>query len=201
MILIGLTGGIGSGKSTVAAIFATLGIPIYNSDDHAKSLMQDDASLRSRITELLGARAYTKDEMLDKAWIAQQVFSDNAKLQQLNNIVHPAVFTDLINWSAQPKQAMAPYLIQESAILFEEDLTSRFNGVILVVADVEERIRRVMNRDNTSREHVLKRIENQWDDDRKIPNSEYVIYNDSKSSLLTQVMDIDKMIRMQFIGE
>lgn len=200
MILIGLTGGIGSGKSTVAAIFTTLGIPVYNSDDQAKSLMQGDAYLRARIIELLGPGAYTKDDMLDKAWIAQQVFTDNAKLQQLNSIVHPAVFTDLTSWSAQPKQAMAPYLIQESAILFEEDLTSRFNGVILVVADAEERITRVMNRDNTSREHVLNRMQSQWDDDRKLPHSEYIIYNDSKSSLLTQVMDIDKMIRLQFIG-
>ncbi|HEY3385273.1 MAG TPA: dephospho-CoA kinase [Saprospiraceae bacterium] len=195
MNLIGLTGGIGSGKSTVAALFRTLGIPVYESDNRAKELMHSDDQLRQKITSLFGPEAYTSDRVLNRKWIASLVFNDQALLEKLNGIVHPAVYEDLKQWASEETQKKAPYLIQESAILFEENLSNRMKSVILVVADEEIRINRVIQRDNVSREHVLDRMKNQWPDVEKIPLSDYVIYNDGERSLIDQVKDIDQMIR------
>lgn len=200
MKLIGLTGGIGSGKSTVAEIFKTLGIPVYESDSRAKELMGTDANVRTRIIDLLGPEAYDHNNNIDRAWIASQVFSDSQKLEKLNGIVHPAVFADLVNWISEEKQQKAPYLIQESAIIFEEDLSGRLNAVILVVSNEEERIARVMERDGWTRDQVLDRIAHQWKDEVKIPLADYVIFNDGGRSLIIQVMDIDKMIRSSITG-
>lgn len=198
MILIGLTGGIGSGKSTVAGMFMTLGIPVYESDYRAKWLMENNQEIKIKIKDLLGDDAYLTDQDLNRSWIASQVFQDENKLQQLNQIVHPAVYEDLKQWASSTEQQRAPYLIQESALLFEENLTSRFNAIILVIANEETRIKRVMERDNISREKVLNRIENQWKDLQKLQHADYVIFNDNDRSLIHQVIDIDKMIRSRF---
>src|SRR4030095_12414619 len=120
MNLIGLTGGIGSGKSTVASIFTTLGIPVYDSDFRAKYLMNSEGDLREQIINLFGKEAYSTDNELNRHYIASIVFSDPTQLEQLNAIVHPAVYKDLLHWSTEHDHAAAPYLIQESAILFEE---------------------------------------------------------------------------------
>lgn len=194
MKLIGLTGGIGSGKSTVAGLFRTLGIPVYESDSRAKFLMNNDPGLRQQIVALLGSESYTSQHEINRAWIASKVFNNPPLLSQLNGIVHPAVFQDLVDWIALDTQQQAPYLIQESALLFEEDLAKRFRAIILVVAPAEARIDRVMKRDGITRDAVLRRIENQWPDDRKIPLSDFIIYNDGEHALIEQVMDIDKMI-------
>lgn len=194
MKLIGLTGGIGSGKSTVAGLFRTLGIPVYESDQRAKALMQTNAQLRDEIIMLFGTEAYDEEMKLNRVWIASKAFTNPALLNQLNEIVHPAVFEDLINWTDAETQLNAPYLIQESALLFEEQLEKRFSAIILVVAPAEIRIERVMNRDSVTREDVEKRINNQLPDLKKIPNSDYVIYNDGTRSLIDQVMDIHRMI-------
>jgi dephospho-CoA kinase len=194
MKLIGLTGGIGSGKSTVAGMFRTLGIPVYESDQRARILMETNASLRSSIKSLLGEDAFLPDGTLNRGWIAQQVFSDPIRLKQLNAIVHPAVYLDLLAWSEEAGQKSAPYLLQESAILFEEHLTDRLTAMILVVADEQTRIERVMKRDHTGEEAVRQRMKNQWQDHEKIPLSDYVIYNDGERSLIDQVMDIHQMI-------
>lgn len=194
MKLIGLTGGIGSGKSTVAGLFSTLGIPVYESDSRAKFLMNNDPGLRQEIVALLGSESYTSPNEINRSWIASKVFNNPPLLSQLNGIVHPAVFQDLVDWIAMDTQQQAPYLIQESALLFEEDLAKRFRASILVVAPVDLRIDRVMKRDGIAREEVLRRIENQWPDDRKIPLSDFIIYNDGNRSLIEQVMDINKMI-------
>lgn len=194
MKLIGLTGGIGSGKSTVAGLFRTLGIPVYESDGRAKYLMNTDPGVRQHIIDLLGTDAYNSSNELNRPWIASRVFSDPVLLRQLNEIVHPAVFEDLIHWVGEDTQRKAPYLLQESALLFEEDLAKRLTAVILVVSPEEIRIDRVMKRDTISREEVLRRIGNQWPDDRKIPLSDFIIYNDGERSLIEQVMDINRMI-------
>ena len=195
MNLIGLTGGIGSGKSTVAALFRTLGIPVYESDSRAKELMHSDDQLRQKIISLFGPEAYVSDGVLNRKWIASLDFNDQSLLEKLNNIIHPAVYEDLKKWADEELQKQAPYLIQESAILFEENLSKRMKSVILVVADEETRIYRVTKRDTVSREDVLDRMRNQWNDFEKIPLSDYVIYNDGERSLIDQVMDIDQMIR------
>lgn len=152
------------------------------------------APVRSKIISLLGPEAYT-DNALNASWIASEVFTDEKKLDQLNAIVHPAVFDDLIKWASEDQQAKSPYLIQESAILFEENLTERFDAVILVAAGEEERISRVIARDGVTRDSVLKRMAHQWKDEKKIPLSDFVIFNDAGRSLITQVIDIDRILR------
>ena len=194
MKLIGLTGGIGSGKSTVAGLFGTLGIPVYESDQRAKVLMQTNAQIRQEIMALFGQEAFDSEMKLNRAWIASKAFANTALLKQLNDIVHPAVFQDLIDWTSAETQRNAPYLIQESALLFEEQLEKRFSAIILVVAPEEIRIERVMNRDGVKREDVVKRINNQLPDNKKIPGADYIIYNDGVRSLIEQVMDVHKMI-------
>jgi dephospho-CoA kinase len=195
MNLIGLTGGIGSGKSSVAALFHTLGIPVYDSDQRAKILMNSDEDVRKQITLLLGENAYAEDHTLNRSFIASQVFSNPSLLRQLNVIVHPVVYEDLKKWAAEELHLSAPYLIQESAILLEEDLTERLKALILVVAPEKIRIARIMERDGVTRDQVMKRMGNQWEDAKKIPFADYIIFNDGERSLMEQVMDIDQMIR------
>ena len=195
MNLIGLTGGIGSGKTTVASIFNTLGIPVYDSDFRAKHLMNSEAGIKEQIIALFGKESYTPGNELNRHYIASRVFSDQTQLEQLNAIVHPAVYKDLLAWSKEHNQVSSPYLIQESAILFEENLTRRLNAIILVVAPEELRIERTISRDNVTRDEVLKRIKLQWPDENKIPASDYVIYNDGERPLIDQARDIDLMIR------
>jgi len=197
MNLIGLTGGIGSGKTKVAAVFETLGIPVYESDSKAKYLMNTNEEIRKKIIDLFGPESYNVDDELNRPWITSRVFSDHEQLEKLNAIVHPAVYKDLLEWTMEPHHNSAPYLIQESAILFEENLTRRLNAIILVVAPEELRIERVIARDNVTREDVLQRIKLQWPDEKKISSSDYVIYNDGERSLITQIRDIDTMIRSQ----
>jgi dephospho-CoA kinase len=194
MKIIGLTGGIGSGKSTVADIFITLGIPVYESDTRAKLLMNTNEELKDKIKKLLGPPSYTNSE-INRSWIAEKVFVDKDLLAQLNAIVHPAVKEDAITWANDPAIASAPYVIKESAILFEEDLTDELNALILVVAPAEIRIHRVMERDGNTRQQVEERMQYQWDDERKIPFADFVIFNDGERGLIEQVMDIDQMIR------
>jgi len=199
--LIGLTGGIGSGKSTVAKLFMTLGIPVYDSDARAKFLMSHDKNLRQQILDLLGPEAYSANGELNRSWIASQVFSESAKLAMLNSIVHPAVYHDLQTWAVEEQQKNAPYMIQESAILFEENLTDRLEAIILVVCDEETRISRVLERDNTLREDVVNRIRQQWSDEIKVTQSDYVIFNDAGRSLINQVVDIDRMIKSRLTND
>jgi len=194
MKIFGLTGGIGSGKSTVAEIFHTLGIPVYESDARAKQLMNSNASLKREIAQLLGPESYLDGEV-NRKWVAEKVFVDKNLLGQLNAIVHPAVKADAIQWANSNELASSPYVIKESAILFEENLVDELEGIIMVVASVSVRIERVMKRDGISKEKVEERIQHQWADEKKIPLSDFVIYNDGQRSLIEQVTDIDKMIR------
>lgn len=157
--------------------------------------MYESSALRQQILQLFGPEAYLETHELDRAFLASKVFSDPSLLRQLNALVHPAVYTDLKQWSQEDSQLAAPYLIQESAILFEENLTDRLQSIILVVAPEETRIERVMKRDGSTREQVGDRMKHQWMDEKKIPLSDYIIYNDSERSLIAQVSDINQMIR------
>ncbi len=170
---IGLTGGIGSGKSTVARFFEALGVPVYHADPRARDLMEQQPDLIHGIRNLLGPQAYAT-ERLDRAYIASRVFADPELLQQLNSLVHPAVRNDFQQWVAAQE---SPYVIQEAAILFENGGYQNFDRMILVTAPQEERIQRVISRDGSSRDAVLKRMENQWPDERKVPLADYVIFN------------------------
>lgn len=186
MKIIGLTGGIGSGKTTVAKLFEELGVPVYNSDLKAKKLMQNSKELRTAIIDLLGKESYVLQK-LNKKYIADKIFDDKELLQKLNAIVHPAVRQDFIKWA---KKKSAPYVIQEAAILFENNSYKTFDKIILVKAPKEVRLQRVLTRDAISEKEILTRMENQWDDSKKIPLADYVIENTDLEKTKIQVEKI-----------
>ncbi len=189
-MIVGLTGGIGSGKSTVATMFKDLGVPIYVADDEAKKLMQHSEAIRKDIIGLLGNAAY-HNSVPNREFIAAKVFKNPKLLQQLNNIIHPAVRAHFLQWYKAQK---APYVIQEAAILFESGGYKNCDVIILVTAPVDERISRVLQRDKTTEEEVLNRINNQWPDDKKIPLADFVINNITLKNTKEQVETIHKKI-------
>ncbi|GGG46865.1 dephospho-CoA kinase [Croceivirga lutea] len=172
-MIVGLTGGIGSGKSTVAKFFRELGVPVYNSDKEAKILMHENSEVKSKIISLFGEKAYVNNE-LNRKFIASEVFSNEEKLKALNAIVHPAVKAHFLNWADKQDY---PYVIQEAAIIFENNSENRYDKIILVIAPKETRISRVMNRDGNSTSDIKARIENQLSDEEKIPRAHFVIKN------------------------
>lgn len=161
MYKIGITGGIGSGKSTVCSLFAERGIAVYDSDSRAKQLMSESAELREQLIEAFGEECYA-DGALNRAYLAKQVFGNAEALSRLNAIVHPAVRADFRTWAEQQSGA---YVILESAILFEAGFESEVDTTLAVMAPLEERIRRTMARDGVDRESVLERIAHQMSDD------------------------------------
>lgn len=192
MKTIGLTGGIGSGKSLIAHIFNLLGIATYDSDLGAKRLMNDNGSVKESITELFGNDAYTAGS-LNRGFVAQQVFNNPTLLEKLNGIVHPAVGRDFQEWkNRQP--ANMPYVLKESALIFEADIFRSLDQTILVIAPQEIRIDRVMRRNGMAREQVVQRMENQWPDEQKIPLADFIVVNDEQRGLIRQVMEIHRQL-------
>lgn len=183
---IGITGGIGSGKSFVCRLFSQLGIPIYYADDRAKELIATDVSLRERIVQLLGSEALTENG-LDKAYVAKRVFAEKPLLEQLNAIIHPVVTEDFEKWV---ENQSAPFVLKEAAILVETGSYKQLDKLILVTAPEEIRIERVLKRDKITREEVLQRMRNQFPDEEKIPVADFVIENDGTKLLLPQVVGI-----------
>lgn len=172
-MLVGLTGGIGSGKSTVAQMFRDLGVPVYDSDKEAKSLMVNSPKLKSAIIDLLGDNAYT-GKTLNRTYISELVFKDAGLLQKLNKIVHPAVRQHFLKWA---NEQSAPYVIQETALIFENGVQDNYSATILVTAPLEMRLKRVMERDGVSKQVVLDRMTNQMDDNQKIDLAQFCIEN------------------------
>ena len=196
MKIVGLTGGIGSGKTTVAKMFASLGIPVYNSDERAKELMVNSEELVNEIKSLLGEEAYS-DNDLNRDYIAQRVFTDKALLNELNELVHPAVRDDFKNWA---KEQQSPYVIQEAAILFENGAHEHFDQMVLVTAPKMIRLERIMHRDNVSEDNILARMNHQWEDERKIELSDHIIHNidlqqteETVASVHKKILEIDQM--------
>lgn len=173
MKIVGLTGGIGSGKSTVAQMFRELEVPVYDSDEEAKTLMASSKEVKEAIAALLGKKAY-KEGLLDRAYIADKVFKDPELLQQLNAIVHPAVRAHFLEW-AQKKSV--PYVIQETALIFENRAQNNYDFTILVTAPKDIRLRRVMERDGATEQQILQRMENQLEDEEKINLADFCIEN------------------------
>jgi dephospho-CoA kinase len=186
---IGITGGIGSGKTTVCKIFETLGIPVYYADERAKSLMTNDLELIKNIKILFGATAY-ENGILNRSHIAQIAFSDPQKLGQLNALVHPAVLRDGEIW--QEAQGNVPYTLKEAALLFESGSYKQLDKIIVVTAPLEERIERVMQRDQVFREEVEVRIAKQMSEEEKIKRADFIIKNDNAHPLIPQVLAIHK---------
>lgn len=188
--IIGLTGGIGSGKSTVASFFKAVDIPVYIADDEAKALMNRSKIIKRKLISFLGDSAY-KDGVIDRAYIAKRVFADKALLEKINAIVHPKVASHFKRWVSKQD---SPYVIKEAAIIFENNLEAQYDKIITVVSPMEKRIKRVMKRDGTKREKVLSIINNQLTDDDKIDRSDFVIYNNDLKSLEAQVKEIHKQL-------
>ncbi len=183
MMIVGLTGGIGSGKTTVSEVFRELGIPVYDSDLEAKQLMVSSQKVKKSIIALLGKKAY-HGKKLDKTYISNKIFTNETLLKKLNAIVHPAVKKDFLAWM---KKQDSPYVIQETALIFENKSQDFYDKVILVTAPRDLRVNRVMKRDGSFKQDVLARIENQLDDSNKISLSDYVIENIELSKMLTEV--------------
>jgi dephospho-CoA kinase len=190
MLKIGLTGGIGSGKTTVAQIFEVLGIPVYYADQAAKDLMNQDPVLKEKIKSSFGAEVY-KNGDLDRPYLSGLVFGDGEKLALLNSIVHPATLRDAEQWMKNQK---TPYAIKEAALIFEAGLEKYFNYIIGVTAPQSIRLERVMARDKTSSENILKRMNQQLDEDNKISRCDFVIVNDGVQALLPQVLTIHEKL-------
>jgi dephospho-CoA kinase len=188
--VIGLTGGIGSGKTTVANLFSTFGIPVYITDTEAKRLMESDLILK-QIKRVFG-ESFFESGVLLREKLSQIVFNDADKLKQLNQIVHPAVKQHFKDWLLENKTA--PYAIYESAILFESGSYKECDYIINVVSPIEVRIQRVINRDNTTREKVLERMKNQWNDEEKSSKSDFVIENSSVERLKLDIVKILKFL-------
>jgi len=181
--IVGLTGGIGSGKTRVVKVFSDLGVPCYIADNAAKELMAKEASLIKQIKDLFGAKAYNT-QGLNRAYIGAIVFSDLQKLQALNAIVHPAVAKDFSLWLALQK---APYVIKEVAILFETGGYKAVDQTLLITAPKEVRLQRAMQRDQAAKEVILSRMNHQWEDEQRIPLADHIINNDIWEETLKEI--------------
>ncbi len=186
MEVIGLTGGIGSGKTTIAKMFESLNIPVYYADIEAKKLMNTSNNIKIKLIDLFGDETFI-DESLNRSYIANIVFKDKEKLQKLNAIVHPEVERHFHNWI---KNQNSKYVIQENAIIFENENQSKFDKMITVTASKDLRVNRVMQRDAVSESMVLDRMKNQLKDSYKINNSDFVIYNTDLKQSKDQVLKI-----------
>ena len=197
MTTVGLTGGIGSGKTTIANLFATeFAIPIYIADTKAKELIAQDTHLQQEIKALLGEEAFVEGKY-NTAFVASIVFSTPEKLQALNQLIHPYVQQDFARWR---EEQHSPYVIKESAILFESGSYKDCDYIITVTAPLEERIRRVILRDKIDRKTIEKRIKNQWNDENKIKLSTFVIDNRDFDRNLDKIQTIHCKI-MEMIDE
>jgi dephospho-CoA kinase len=190
MLKVGITGGIGSGKTTVCQIFEKLGVPVYYADQRAKELMEDDKQLRRDIQQEFGADIYDAEGHLDRRRLAGIVFSNEEKLQKLNNLVHPAVFRDNQSWNEVLAKKNYPYTLREAALLVETGSYLTLDKLIVVSAPEEDRINRVIARDDATREQVLARIKAQMPEEQKVKYADYIIFNDRIMDLVPEVTKI-----------
>ncbi len=190
MVVVGLTGGIGSGKTTISKCFESFGIPVYIADDEAKALMNRSKVIKRKLIKLFGASAY-KDEKLNRTFLASKIFNDKTLLLKMNAIVHPKVASHFKLWLKKQK---ASYVIKEAAIIFENKLESQYNYIITVIADEDMRIKRVMKRDDASIEKIKSIIKNQLPDDEKVKRSDFVISNNDLDSAKKDAIEIHHQI-------
>jgi dephospho-CoA kinase len=195
MLKIGLTGGIGSGKTIVSEIFSALGVPVFYADDAAKTIMNEDAALRQQLIILFGDEAYNKNT-LNRKYIADIVFNDAFKLEQLNALVHPATIAAADAWM---QQQTTPYVVKEAALMFEAGAAAHLDYVIGVHAPQALRIQRVMHRDGITREEALARMNNQIDETIKMKLCDFVIVNDEQQAVLPQVLGLHEKFSQDVI--
>ena len=190
MLRVGITGGIGSGKSTVSKIFEVLGIPVYYADDASKRLLNENEELKEKLKSVFGKDSYINEE-LNRSYISSVVFNNPGKLELLNSIVHPATIKDAEEWM---NKQTAPYAIKEAALIFESGAQEHLDKVIGVYAPAALRIQRVMKRDNVKREEVISRMNKQLDEKIKMMLCDFVIHNDEQQLVIPQVLAINEKL-------
>jgi len=190
MLKVGITGGIGSGKSIVAKVFETLGVPVYYADTASKRLMNEDEDLKQQISKEFGEASYI-DGQLNRSYLSSIVFNNPDKLAMLNAIVHPATILDAEKWMLQQK---TPYAIKEAAIIFESGSQEYLDKIIGVYAPTAIRIQRTMQRDKVTREEVLSRMNKQIDEEIKMRLCDYVITNDEQQLIIPQVLKVHQLL-------
>ncbi|MCH5721408.1 dephospho-CoA kinase [Niabella hibiscisoli] len=190
MLQIGLTGGIGSGKTTIANIFSTLGVAIYDADSAAKNLMNTNLQIRQQLTELFGADTY-KEGQLNRAFLSSKVFNNAPLLAELNAITHPITIQDSIDWF---NRQQGPYAIKEAALIFESGSNKHLDYTIGVWAEKELRIERVLERGGLDRAAILARMEKQMDESEKMKRCDFVIDNNGEKSVIAQVFELHQTL-------
>jgi dephospho-CoA kinase len=184
---LGVTGGIGSGKTSVCRVFDVLGVPVFSADREAREIMENDNEVMRSLNKLAEKDLYLKGS-LDRMELASIIFNDRAILEKVNLLVHPIVFNHFSKWASVQK---APYVIMEAAILFESGASKYVDRVATVVAPVEQRVKRVIHRNKLSREQVVERIKNQMDDEMRIKLSDYVINNSENDMIIPAILKIN----------
>tara|TARA_R110002096_G_scaffold21043_7_gene68753 strand:+ start:106047 stop:106625 length:579 start_codon:yes stop_codon:yes gene_type:complete len=187
-MIVGITGGIGAGKTTVSNIFGQLGIPVYEADYHSKNLLDIDEELKSSLVELLG-NSILNNSKIDREKMAAIIFNDEQLLKRANALIHPRVALHFEKWRNNQK---SPYIIKEAAILFESGSYKDCDKVIVVSAPKELRIERVKKRSGLSRQQIMARMEKQWPEEQKIKLADYIVINDGEHSLIKQSLDIHR---------
>ncbi len=187
---LGVTGGIGSGKTTVCRVFNVLGVPVFSADAEARDVMDIDTGIMLRINTIAGKNLYESGN-LDRPELARLIFNNERLLEKVNALVHPVVFSRFREWE---KKQDAPYVIMEAAILFESGASKIVDRILTVVAPMEERVNRVIHRSNLTREQVMERMRNQMDDNQRIEGSDYVINNSENDMIIPEILRIHEDI-------
>ncbi len=192
MLKVGITGGIGTGKTVIAKIFETLGVPVYYADTAAKKIINTNPIVRENIIQHFGPESYLNGK-LNTPYISGIVFKNKEELKTLNNITHPIVIQDSQNWLLQQQ---APYALKEAALLFESGSYKELDVIIGITSPLDTRIERVMKRDNISREAVLEKMEKQMDEEEKMAKCDFVIYNNDTEAVIPQVLQLHEKLKL-----
>jgi len=191
MLTVGITGGIGSGKSTICRIFEVMEVPVFYADAEARRLQNEDPNVRSSMISLFGNEVYN-DDGLNRKFVAELVFNNKLLLDQLNKIIHPATLIAFEKW--KQNYSSNHYVIKEAAILFESKSNIGLDKIIVVSALEELRIERIIKRDNISREQIISRMNNQLTEEERIAKADFVIVNDEKSAIIPQVLAVHEKL-------
>lgn len=192
-LTVGVTGGIGSGKTTVCRVFQLLGVPVFEADTVAKNLYNTNSEIKSGLIHLFGANIYTPEGLLDRKKLASLIFTNEIHLAKVNELVHPVVRATFENWLKMHKNA--PYVIHEAAILFESGFYKMMDFTLLVTAPENERIARVMARDGVIGQMVRERMQKQWSEEKKEKLAGKVLVNDNKNLIIPEIIQIDKNLK------
>jgi len=198
MLKIGITGGIGTGKTTVCRVFETLGVPVFNADINAKTIMSTDASLIESIKREFGEESYFSDNELNRKYLANKVFNDEGALKKLNLLVHPATIKAFVDWSKRQKSV---YVIKEAAILFESGSYRDCDFVIVVTSPEDIRIKRVIEREDVDENNVRSRMDKQMPEEEKKKLADFIIINDGKMAIIPQVLKLNEYFKNNALGK